>query len=59
MTLEEYAQATAKVASKEAVDSINELYSYLLENDRLDDLKKAVSDEEFRKRLLEDYKQKL
>ena len=63
MTLEEYAQQKAKQAAKvareegreEGISSLNTLYELLLKDNRLDDLKRAVNDEEFRESLFKEY----
>lgn len=59
MTLEEYAQQkakqAAKVAREEGIDAVNTLYSNLIADGREDDMKKALSDEEFRESLFKEY----
>lgn len=59
MTLEEYAQQkakqAAKVAREEGINAVNTLYSNLIADGREDDMKKALSDEEFRESLFKEY----
>lgn len=63
MTLEEYAQQKAKQAAKvareegreEGISFLNTLNDLLLKDNRLDDLKRAINDEEFRERLFKEY----
>ena len=59
MTVEEYAKATAKVASKEATEAtterINLLNQKLLADNRIDDLRKSTEDKEFQHQLMVEY----
>ncbi len=59
MTVEEYAKATAKVASKEATEAtterINLLNQKLFSDDRIDDLRKSTEDKDFQHQLMVEY----
>lgn len=63
MTLEEYAQQKAKQAAKvareegreEGISFLNTLNELLLRDNRIDDLKRAINDEEFRESLFKEY----
>ena len=59
MTVEEYAKALAKQASKEATEAtakrINLLTQKLLTDDRLDDLRKSTEDKDFQHQLMVEY----
>ena len=55
MTLEEYADAKAKVAVNEFRDSINELNRRLIEDGRQDELIASTTDKELQDKLLAEY----
>ncbi len=71
MTVEEMIKAEARYAAKnakkeglregrkegrkEGVDAITRLFSYLLDDERYDDIKRASTDEDFQKQLLNEY----
>ena len=59
MTVEEYAKATAKQASKEAAEAtterINLLNQKLFADNRIDDLRKSTEDKDFQHQLMVEY----
>ena len=59
MTVEEYAKATAKQASKEVAEAtterINLLNQKLFSDDRIDDLRKSTEDKDFQHQLMVEY----
>ena len=54
--MEKAIQVIRESERKSAQDEINSLYAKLLADKRFDDLEKATKDEEFRKKLFEEYK---
>ena len=44
-----------KEGRKEGVDAITRLFSFLLNDERYDDIKRASTDEDFQKQLLNEY----
>ena len=63
MTVEEMIKAEARFAAKKAkkegrkegIDAITRLFSYLVDDERYDDIKRASTDEDFQKQLLDEY----
>ena len=55
MTVEEYANATAKQAAKNATELINMLNQKLSEDNRDEDLKRSFSDSDFQHQLMVEY----
>ena len=59
MTVEEYANATAKQAAKNATEAtikrLNDLNQKLLADNRIEDLKKSIEDRDFQHQLMMEY----